>query len=112
MGFTRDVHVLKTLSIKPDYRMQMHQAQVPFPKMPTATMSREDLTPQKSSALPLDQVRATKESRAQPFFFFALPVEGVKYLLAVGSIGGSREVSLPIGRGAGDVCVVVVDCAD
>lgn len=35
--------------------MQMHQAQVPFPKMPTATMSREDLTPQKSSALPLDQ---------------------------------------------------------
>ncbi|XP_042693938.1 cat eye syndrome critical region protein 2 isoform X3 [Centrocercus urophasianus] len=45
--------------------MQMHQAQVPFPKMPTATMSREDLTPQKSSALPLDQVRATKESRAQ-----------------------------------------------
>lgn len=68
MGFTRDVHVLKTLSIKPDYRMQMHQAQVPFPKMPTATMSREDLTPQKSSALPLDQVRATKESRAQPFF--------------------------------------------
>uniref|UniRef100_A0A8V0YAE7 Chromatin remodeling regulator CECR2 n=1 Tax=Gallus gallus TaxID=9031 RepID=A0A8V0YAE7_CHICK len=48
--------------------MQMHQAQVPFPKMPTATMSREDLTPQKSSALPLDQVRTTKESRAQPFF--------------------------------------------
>ncbi|XP_054051862.1 chromatin remodeling regulator CECR2 isoform X3 [Rissa tridactyla] len=35
--------------------MQMHQAQVPFPKMPTATMSREDLTPQKPSALPLDQ---------------------------------------------------------
>ncbi|NWW73407.1 CECR2 protein, partial [Climacteris rufus] len=36
--------------------MQMHQGQVPFPKMPTATMSREDLTPQKPSALPLDQV--------------------------------------------------------
>ncbi|KAF1667746.1 Cat eye syndrome critical region protein 2, partial [Aptenodytes patagonicus] len=36
--------------------MQMHQAQVPFPKMPTATMSREDLTSQKPSALPLDQV--------------------------------------------------------
>ncbi|KFZ55849.1 Cat eye syndrome critical region protein 2, partial [Antrostomus carolinensis] len=35
--------------------MQMHQAQVPFPKMPTATMSREDLTSQKPSALPLDQ---------------------------------------------------------
>nr|XP_009678320.1 PREDICTED: cat eye syndrome critical region protein 2 [Struthio camelus australis] len=35
--------------------MQMHQAQVPFPKMPTATMSREELTPQKPSALPLDQ---------------------------------------------------------
>ncbi|NXD09930.1 CECR2 protein, partial [Nothocercus nigrocapillus] len=36
--------------------MQMHQAQVPFPKMPTTTMSREELTPQKPSALPLDQV--------------------------------------------------------
>ncbi|XP_065685383.2 chromatin remodeling regulator CECR2 isoform X1 [Patagioenas fasciata] len=35
--------------------MQMHQAQVPFPKMPTATMSREDLTSQKPSVLPLDQ---------------------------------------------------------
>ncbi|XP_030916380.1 cat eye syndrome critical region protein 2 [Geospiza fortis] len=35
--------------------MQMHQAQVPFPKMPTATMAREDLTSQKPSALPLDQ---------------------------------------------------------
>ncbi|NWI18454.1 CECR2 protein, partial [Crypturellus soui] len=36
--------------------MQMHQAQVPFPKMPPTTMSREELTPQKPSALPLDQV--------------------------------------------------------
>nr|XP_005482898.1 cat eye syndrome critical region protein 2 homolog [Zonotrichia albicollis] len=35
--------------------MQMHQAQVAFPKMPTATMAREDLTSQKPSALPLDQ---------------------------------------------------------
>lgn len=55
----------KTLSIQPGSRMQMHQAQVPFPKMPTATMSREDLMPQKPSALPLDQVRVTQESRAQ-----------------------------------------------
>ncbi|XP_010001296.1 PREDICTED: cat eye syndrome critical region protein 2 [Chaetura pelagica] len=35
--------------------MQMHQAQVPFAKMPAATMSREDVTSQKPSALPLDQ---------------------------------------------------------
>ncbi|KAM6306889.1 chromatin remodeling regulator CECR2-like [Podargus strigoides] len=35
--------------------MQMHQAQVPFPKMPTATMSQEDLMSQKPSVLPLDQ---------------------------------------------------------
>uniref|UniRef100_A0A8B9GJ91 Chromatin remodeling regulator CECR2 n=1 Tax=Amazona collaria TaxID=241587 RepID=A0A8B9GJ91_9PSIT len=52
--------------------MQMHQAQVPFPKMPTATMSREDLTSQKPSALPLDQVRAARESRVQ-MQVFSLP---------------------------------------
>uniref|UniRef100_A0A8D0GY53 Chromatin remodeling regulator CECR2 n=1 Tax=Sphenodon punctatus TaxID=8508 RepID=A0A8D0GY53_SPHPU len=40
--------------------MQMHQAQVSFPKVPTATTSREELPPQKPPALPLDQVRDTK----------------------------------------------------
>lgn len=53
--------------------MQMHQAQVTFPKMPTATMSREDLTLQKPSALPLDQVRAARESKVEMrVFLFAL----------------------------------------
>ncbi|XP_065265160.1 chromatin remodeling regulator CECR2 [Emys orbicularis] len=35
--------------------MQIHQTQAPFPKVPTATTSREELPPQKPSALPLDQ---------------------------------------------------------
>uniref|UniRef100_A0A8C0BNX8 CECR2 histone acetyl-lysine reader n=1 Tax=Buteo japonicus TaxID=224669 RepID=A0A8C0BNX8_9AVES len=61
--------------------MQMHQAQVPFPKMPTATMSREDLTSQKPSALPLDQVRAAKESRFEMRVFPFSLVKGVKYLM-------------------------------
>lgn len=71
----------KTLSIQPGSRMQMHQAQVPFPKMPTATMSREDLTSQKPSVLPLDQVRAAKESRVEMQVFPFPLVKGVKYLM-------------------------------
>jgi len=45
--------------------MQIHQAQVPFLKMPAAAMSREDLTSQKPPVLPLDQVRAARESRVE-----------------------------------------------
>ncbi|CAM4485481.1 unnamed protein product [Lepidochelys kempii] len=35
--------------------MQIHQTQASFPKVPTATTSREEMPPQKPSALPLDQ---------------------------------------------------------
>uniref|UniRef100_K7FZJ3 Chromatin remodeling regulator CECR2 n=1 Tax=Pelodiscus sinensis TaxID=13735 RepID=K7FZJ3_PELSI len=35
--------------------MQIHQPHAPFPKVPPATTSREELPPQKPSALPLDQ---------------------------------------------------------
>ncbi|XP_015272653.1 PREDICTED: cat eye syndrome critical region protein 2 [Gekko japonicus] len=35
--------------------MHMHQPQAPFPKVPPATLPREELPPQKPSALPLDQ---------------------------------------------------------
>lgn len=83
----------KTLSIQPGSRMQMHQAQVPFPKMPTATMSREDLTSQKPSALPLDQVRAARESRVVMRVFLFPLVKGVRCLMGVGSTGRSWEVN-------------------
>lgn len=72
--------------------MQMHQAQVPFPKMPTATMSREDLTSQKPSALPLDQVRAARESRAEMQVFLFPMAKGLRCLMRVGRTGGSCEL--------------------
>ena len=61
--------------------------------MPTATMSREDLTSQKPSALPLDQVRAARERRVEMQVFLFQVVKGVKYLMRAGSTGGSWGVN-------------------
>uniref|UniRef100_A0A8D2N481 Chromatin remodeling regulator CECR2 n=1 Tax=Zonotrichia albicollis TaxID=44394 RepID=A0A8D2N481_ZONAL len=88
--------------------MQMHQAQVAFPKMPTATMAREDLTSQKPSALPLDQVRAARESRAEMQVFVLPMVKGLRCLVRVGRTGGRCE----LGQITGVSCELVAGKGD
>lgn len=83
--------------------MQIHQTQAPFLKVPTATTSREELPPQKPSALPLDQVRASKEQNSDENLSL---IKEVKYL----EMGwGRREMEQLLRGGNKDFLILVAE---